>query len=117
VLLTGGAWAEWDRWGGRLIDALGHLGALVQQLGAGDAQVQPVGAGVVGLVVELDRPKGNRVEAGRSGVLVAQAVRATASSNTLTTWVPSDPANSAVPPTAVSPAMRPCLWAVVPRGR
>jgi hypothetical protein len=57
--------AEWDRWGGRLIDALGHLGALVQQLGAeqwtglpvaGDAQVQPVGAGVVGLVVEPTDP-------------------------------------------------------------
>jgi hypothetical protein len=80
-------------------------------------QAPPAGDRAATAELAGGRPNGHRVEAGRSGVLVAQAVRATASSNTLTTWVPSDPANSAVPPTAVSPAMRPCLWAVVPRGR
>jgi hypothetical protein len=68
---------------GRDVDALGHLGAMVaQQLSAeqapagaiaGDAQVQLVGAWVVGLVVELDRPDRDRVEAGLAGVGVAQA--------------------------------------------
>ncbi len=44
-------------------------------------------------------------------------MRAAASSKTLTTCVPSEPANSLCPPIAFSPAMRPCLWAVVPKGR
>ena len=44
-------------------------------------------------------------------------VRAIARSKTLTTWVPSDPAKTRSPPTALSPATRPCLWAVVPSGR
>jgi hypothetical protein len=40
---------------------------------AGDADVELVGARVVGLVVELDRANGERVEGGRGGFLVAQA--------------------------------------------
>ena len=72
-----------EQGGGRDVDALGHLGAMVaQQLSAaqapagavaGDAQVQLVGAWVVGLVVELDRADRDRVEAGLAGVGVAQA--------------------------------------------
>ena len=50
-------------------------------------------------------------------VAVIGPVRATASWKTLTTWVPREPAKLRSPPTAISPATRPCLWAVVPNGR
>jgi hypothetical protein len=109
------------------IDALGDLGVLVadqlstQQPAAspstGNTDVELVGTRAVGLVVELDRPDGHRVEAGLPSVRVAQAGAGHRQLEHLDHLSPREPAKVRSPPTAVSPAMRPCLWAVVPSGR
>ena len=113
--------------GGGDVDAFGDLGAEVadeldaeQPAGAavaGEAHGDRVAAGVVGLVVVGLGGDGDRVEAGGGGFVVAKAGAGGDEVEDLDDLGAEGAGELAEPPSAFSPATRPCLWAVVPSGR
>jgi hypothetical protein len=109
------------------MSTLGDLGVFVpEQLHAeqppggpvaGDADGDAVAAGIVGLVIIGGGLDCDRVEPGRGGFVVAQPGTGGGLVEDLDDLGVRLPANSRFPPSAFSPATRPCLCAVVPSGR
>ena len=106
---VGNRGAVTDR-GGVDVDALGDLRSTgAEQLSAEEpagGDVDPDGGGtrVVGLVIIRGRFDGDRVVPGLTGIGVVETGNGGDEVDTLTAWVPSEPANSALPPRA--PAVR-----------
>ena len=109
------------------VDPLGDLGVLVAEkldaeepaggAVAGEPHGDLVAARVVRLVVVGLESDADRVEPGCGGFVVAEPGAGGGMVEDLDDLGAEAAGELAVPAEAFSPATRPCLWAVVPRGR